>query len=327
MSGVIKRGEDKKFKLWQPEAPADALAEEQGVEFAGSLRKLQAPAPTPRQSLQAKAYQHSTAKPQPRHQVQPVANAQAEKPARKGVWEMFDSASDAVMEFLFPSHCPLCGAYVERRGAWCVPCLQRTLHVRRLTIATELRPLISEAWGMGYYHGVLGNLIRKLKYEKDLSAQPSLSAILSGAALPETFAAKLKDANLLAVPVPLFQAKEKERGFNQTELVFQPWLEETGLSWGRAVLRVRDTMPQFGLDVVARRRNLRKAFAVPEEWRQVLRGRTVLLLDDIMTSGSTLAECAAAVRAAGAVDVMALVLASGRRPEAKRELHFRRSFL
>lgn len=314
MSGVIKHEEEKRFKLWQPQNMGGAeelealLPEDEGVEFAGGLQHLQRKKP-------AKA----SAAAKPKAQTQSREREQKDKQKSKGVWEIFDSAQEAVMEFLFPSHCPLCDSYVEKRGAWCVPCLQRTLHVRRLTIATELRPLLPEAWGCCYYHGVAGNLIRKLKYEKDLSAQPPLSGLLSNAALPEPLQQRLKTPGLFAVPVPLFAEKEKERGFNQTETIFEPWLRQREIPWGRAVLRTRRTLPQFGLDVAARRRNLRQAFRVPEEWRRVLQGRTVLLLDDIMTSGSTLAECAGVLREAGAADVFALVLASGRKPDLKLE--------
>ena len=107
------------------------------------------------------------------------------------------------------------------------------------------------------------------------------------------------------VPVPLSSQRLAERGYNQCEL----------LGWHLSVKceipcrpgwlqRTRDTGQQVGLTVDARRVNVRDAFAASED----VRGRSVLLIDDVVTTGSTLSECALALRRKGAAAVYALTV-------------------
>ena len=81
----------------------------------------------------------------------------------------------------------------------------------------------------------------------------------------------------------------------------------------RLLVRTRATKPQYGLSKDERRENMRGAFSVPAEKQQDVRGRDVLLLDDIYTTGVTCAECAASLKAASARRVIVLALTSGQR--------------
>jgi ComF family protein len=117
----------------------------------------------------------------------------------------------------------------------------------------------------------------------------------------------------LLVPVPLHGSRERERGFNQAALLaggLSRALARTRDAAGfeaRALLRTKATPPQTGLSFAARRDNVRGAFSVAEPER--VRGRVVVLIDDVMTTGSTLSACAEALKAAGAERVLALTLA------------------
>jgi ComF family protein len=106
------------------------------------------------------------------------------------------------------------------------------------------------------------------------------------------------------VPVPLHRRRLAERGFNQAVVIARPLARALGvpLVVGRLV-RVRPTRPQVGLDAEARERNVRGAFRV----RRAVSGR-VLLVDDVWTTGATLAE-AARVLVDGGADVRTLTLA------------------
>ena len=117
----------------------------------------------------------------------------------------------------------------------------------------------------------------------------------------------------IAVPVPLHAAKEKERGGNQTEMIFRGWLEAQGWTWRRALVRTRATVPQFGLDRAGRIENIRGAFAIADDsGADGLNGKNILLVDDIFTTGATLAECARVLREAGAANIAVWTLASDR---------------
>jgi ComF family protein len=109
------------------------------------------------------------------------------------------------------------------------------------------------------------------------------------------------------VPVPLHWSRRWRRGFNQAEVLARAVGRRHGLSVQRRLLRrVRATPPQHG-DAGSRRRNVRDAFAVPRA--DGCAGRSLLLIDDVFTTGATANACAAALRSAGATTVGVLTLA------------------
>ena len=94
------------------------------------------------------------------------------------------------------------------------------------------------------------------------------------------------------------------------ELIFQDWLVQHGIPMERLLLRTRKTEAQYGLSMKERQENLKGAFALPEG--KMVQGKHILLMDDIMTTGSTFRACAEVLKAAGAAKVFGLVLASDR---------------
>lgn len=113
------------------------------------------------------------------------------------------------------------------------------------------------------------------------------------------------------VPVPMFPPKQRRRGYNQAAVFARELSRLTGLPWnGDLVTRVRDTRPMKELDDLARRENLRGAFLVAGE---AVRGRSILLVDDIYTTGITAEEVSAALLGAGAgiVYYMSITIGKG----------------
>ena len=218
---------------------------------------------------------------------------------------------DSVCDFLFPPHCPACGAYAEKKGAWCPACLAAAVRVRQLPLGAEHWGVISEAWAFGLYHGPLRALLLPLKFQKRRAGLPAIRTFLAAA---EESLPRADWMPGVVVPVPLYAEKEKERGGNQTEMIFREWLEAQGWTWRRALVRTRATLPQFGLSAVERAENIKGAFAVADDGSAAeFAGKTVLLVDDIFTTGATIAECAKALRKAGAARVVAWTLASDRK--------------
>ena len=214
--------------------------------------------------------------------------------------------ADVVSSVVFPARCPACGAYCERRGGWCAPCLSRTVRPHRLALSAEALAALDDAWAVGFYGGALGTLSRALKYRGRRGVLPYLHA----AKLPEEFLAAD-----FAVYVPLHEAREKERGFNQAELIFAEWLKAKGIPARPLLQRTRSTAPQYGLGEKERRKNVCGAFALAEAGKGgagEIAGKSIVLLDDILTTGATLTSCAAVLKKAGAGSVYALALASDR---------------
>lgn len=110
----------------------------------------------------------------------------------------------------------------------------------------------------------------------------------------------------LILPIPLHSRRQRERGYNQSELLVAEMRRQ--LNWKtdtRALLRVRPTRPQLGLTAKERRANVHDAFAADPA---LVQGRRVLLVDDVCTTGSTLSAAAVALREAGAKSVAAYCL-------------------
>ena len=159
---------------------------------------------------------------------------------------------------------------------------------------------------LGAYEGDLRALIHLLKYER----MRPLGARL-GRSLGKRVAAAGVEADVV-IPAPLHWRRRLSREFNQAALIARGLAAVIDVpcrpSWVR---RSKATAAQAGLTDEERQRNVRGAFRVAA--REKLRGKRVLLVDDVMTTGSTLAACARAVKRAGAESVAAAVLARAHR--------------
>ena len=164
---------------------------------------------------------------------------------------------------------------------------------------------IGAVWALGIYRGGLRSLIHALKYRKKRSALPCIASFLqeSSFVLPEGVD--------VAVPVPLHEARYRQRGFNQVELIFGEWLSAHGIAMEQALVRTRKTEPLYKMARQERKKSLQGAFSLASG--ADVRGKHILLLDDILTTGATLSGCAAVLCQAGAERVDALVFASDHR--------------
>jgi ComF family protein len=172
-------------------------------------------------------------------------------------------------------------------------------------------PAFEKARSFGIYSGNLRRVILHMKFGRRERLGKRLGELLAGTwnSLPE-----LRDHDSpVIVPVPLHPSRRRERGFNQAELLAAGLVrslrkEKRELRIERGGLhRRRATPPQTGLSLAARQENLRGAFEAGEP--EQVRERTVVLIDDVMTTGATLSACARALKRAGAACVIGLTLA------------------
>ena len=210
----------------------------------------------------------------------------------------------AFLNFLFPPRCPSCSTYVERRGIFCAACTQQLIGLHTLVCTGETQKYLDGIWAFAHYRAGVRDLLRTLKYRKQKSTLPALHMILT---MGEEVLAPLPRP-LVAVPVPLAPQRARERGFNQAEEIFAPWLRRHEIPVAPLLVRTRETAPLYDHTRVQRRRELHGAFAVSEG--ADLTGADILLVDDIMTTGATLVECARTLKHAGAGRIYAFVLAS-----------------
>lgn len=173
-------------------------------------------------------------------------------------------------------------------------------------------PEFERAVAYGVYEDELRQMIHLLKYEGVRGAAKPLGRLL--ARVIERFEIGAA-SELSVVAVPLFEPKQRRRGYNQTVLLADAAMAElrrTKPHWRliaahSALKRIKNTESQFGLTASGRRKNLHGAFEVVDP--AAVSGREVLLLDDIYTTGATARECSRVLRRAGASKVWVATLA------------------
>jgi ComF family protein len=170
---------------------------------------------------------------------------------------------------------------------------------------------VSRARSIGEYEGALREIVHALKYGGRRSLARPLAAMMRARG------AELLEQADCVVPVPLHWRREHARGFNQARALAR----HLGRPVVDALIRKRHTRPQVELAADRRRANVAGAFGLRRRWlsRPRLRGLTVVLIDDVSTTGATLDACAAVLRDAGASAVFALTAARVvSRPDASR---------
>lgn len=191
----------------------------------------------------------------------------------------------------------------EREGVLCSPCRMAPPPFER-----------AAAWGV--YADGMREMIQMLKYERMETMARPLGALL--ARVIEGMQTEGMGRDLVVIAVPLFKARQRRRGYNQSVLLAREAMRRLNSSGGgrlqtahSALVRVRGTESQFGLSASGRRRNLRGAFAVADP--AAISGREVLLVDDIYTTGATARECSRVLLQAGASKVWVATAARAQR--------------
>jgi competence protein ComFC len=204
----------------------------------------------------------------------------------------------STISYLSEPLCPCCGyPQTAAPGAACAVCQSTPLH--------SLVGIRSVA----FFEGPLREALHGLKYKRDIILADTLAQLLYEAWLLFDLPGDV------VTPIPLSAQRFRERGYNQAELLARGFSELAGLTLApQGAKRLRHTPSQVGLSASQRRQNMDGAFSGDPE--QVA-GRKVLLIDDICTTGSTLAACAEALVEAGAVAVWGLTVGRARRSNGR----------
>ena len=196
-------------------------------------------------------------------------------------------AGNWLLDLVFPPACANCERLDFR---FCANCL-RELERAPLVASTRRIGALDEMWATGKHEDILRIAVQALKYHgaKELAA-PLAKRLIKALRIG------YRRIDLIA-PVPLFADREAERGYNQSALLSENLAIGTGLRVrGDCLWRVRDTSQQALLSPRERSENVKDAF----EAAAAVRGLSILLVDDVVTTGSTLRECANALREKGA---------------------------
>lgn len=230
-----------------------------------------------------------------------------------GQWR---EAFEAVVDVLLPPSCPACDEVLPGAVGFCGDCALEVLELPRVHCGRCAEPGAFEGhlcsrcrggvpWERAFapfeHEGALARAIHRFKYEDRSDLCRPLGLLLSKAAQRE-----LASMPGYLVPLPLHQARFRERKFDQAALLAavlgQQLGREVKADWLR---RTRDTRQQVGLSEAQRVANVAGAF----EASGAVQGQEVLLIDDVLTSGATAKEAARALQAAGAARIYVLTLA------------------
>lgn len=212
----------------------------------------------------------------------------------------------ALRDFLFPPVCLGCRQRETTTGLVCGSCLEELASHTTTQPRYDEVPGLSHIRSLGAYAPPFSTLVQEFKYRNRYALAPVLANPLAGLLLSD---AMLKQADVL-VPVPLHPARLRERGYNQSELLARAVAILAQRPWQNALRRIRNTKAQVQLDDLTRQKNMEGAFAARADAN--LKGKWVLLIDDVSTTGATLASAASELRQAGAVGVSGLVIARRR---------------
>lgn len=239
---------------------------------------------------------------------------------------VLQNAGRVCLDFLYPRSCCECGSEIREGDEsglcwdcrtealslglpWCEHCggvvAGRVDHAFTCADCEEEAPHYHRGRSLYHYEGGIRSAIHALKYHHDFSVIPDLSRLLLAGLLTHFD----HPTGLVLVPVPLHPKRQRQRGFNQgAELIHGMRREYPALRTWQGLRRIKDTETQTRLSKAARRENVRRAFALKNGTGCPER---LLLIDDVMTTGATLNECARVLRRAGAVEVNTLTLARG----------------
>jgi competence protein ComFC len=174
-------------------------------------------------------------------------------------------------------------------------------HPGLCTICIDSYPPYAALRSWVVFEGPIRQALHSLKYRRNVALGDTLAHYLA------EYVRKLGWRADMVVPVPLGRQRLKERGYNQAGLLAMPLsITQNWYYSPQVVVRVRETRSQVGLSAIERRENLSDAFHADSAG---VAGKVILLMDDVATTGATLAACSHAIMKAGAKSVYALTLA------------------
>jgi len=226
--------------------------------------------------------------------VYPQSCPICEKPLRRGEKEVCEDCWNALAS-LPSSYCPYCKSFLENGDA-------DFEHRCSFLKHPEDRKILAVR-SLGTFNDYYRTLIHRFKYDKKIHLGERLAKSLG-----EKVAKEKDFLNCdLIIPVPLHRSRHRERGFNQSDILAQGVSQRTGVPLAKGILkRKKHTQDQTYLDPQQRKENVKDAFVITQP--EKINGKQVILVDDVITTGATLNECAQMLLEAGATKIFAVTL-------------------
>ena len=230
---------------------------------------------------------------------------------------------EAAVSLLYPATCTVCGKHVRAGEYLCGGCeakivcivppfcgtcsepFEGSINIAFSCANCSHRTIYFDAAVAAYRgRGIVRDVIHEFKYNRQIHLRHLVARWLLAALDDE----RLRDYQFdVMVPVPLHPTRQRERGFNQASLLAELLSAHTSIPSKPLLKRIRYTTTQTALDRSERMENLHNAFRLRKN--ADVRGLRVLLIDDVLTTGSTLSECARVLKRAGAISIHAATAA------------------
>lgn len=227
------------------------------------------------------------------------------------------------LKIIFPSHCLACEKIISADGLFCEHCWPKLQFISEPKCAIcaypfefqglsllclkclTKRPSFDKAVTIFRYNHVIRKIVSSLKYRDQTFLAKKFAPLLFDKAKNE-----IADCDLV-VAVPLHVKRLRKRKFNQSILLAKNLLKFSPekVFYSDFLVRTKNTTPQVELKKKERESNLKNAFEVNEKYRELVRGKKILLIDDVTTTGATLENCAKVLKKCGAKKVVVLTIA------------------
>lgn len=230
--------------------------------------------------------------------------------------QLFSYLPNLFMEIFFPKKCVGCGKFGQ---LVCFSCAQKIEKLKTLVCiecgkisrSGKYCPNCKKKAGASadgiivaakYNEGPIKEMIHRLKYDGLLGLSD-----LIGEVLLERIVTISLPKNTIITPVPMHKSKEKRRGFNQAVLIARYLSERANIVYAELLVRTKQNHAQVGFNRRKRLANVRNSFEIAENVG--ISGKNIILIDDVITTGATINECAKILKLAGANKVYALAVA------------------
>lgn len=236
------------------------------------------------------------------------------------------------MDAVFPPRCAGCGSWNEK--VFCTPCISELQNVKSPlcaccgapfdpaaqvlpdSLCADCRdnryhraPVLDKRRAPFRYSGPVRQAIHAFKYRGKTALALPLAALLANYSSDAPNGLSLGEIDVI-VPVPLHPVRRWRRGYNQSALLAHELGQISGIPFADLLQRTRHTVPQVEVEAGERAQNVQGAFAInPHVWQEYSKVESVLLIDDVSTTGATLEECARILKKQGVKNVSALTLA------------------